>query len=536
MIGRDIFKKISYLLFVIFLLFFSLKLTYANEWAITFSERIFNYANSIQQTSDGGFIVAGWTSWDIWVLKLDENGNVQWQKTYGGGGLEKANSIQQTSDGGFIVAGYTDSFGAGDADIWVLKLDGNGNIQWQKTYGGSGWDSASSIQQTSDGGFIVAGYTNSFGAGYDDIWVLKLDESGNVQWQKTYGGSGWDSASSIQQTSDGGFIVAGWTNRDIWVLKLDGNGNIQWQKTYGGSYGDYANSIQQTSDGGFILAGYTYSFGAGGSDIWVLKLDESGNVQWQKTYGGSSDDRASSIQQTSDGGFILAGGTDSFGTGGSDIWVLKLDENGENACSSSNTNISPSETIATISNTSANISNTNASISNTAIMPIDTNATITYPCSSDLSITKTDSPDPVNAGETLTYTITVTNNGPNNADNVTVTDNLPSDVSYQSDTCGGSVSGQTWTWNVGSLNSGDSQTCQITVQVSSSASGVLNNMVNVSSSTPDPNSNNNQYIEVTAIKTKVLKVPTLNNIGLIILSLTLLVIQVIFQFKKRENY
>jgi hypothetical protein len=311
------------------------------QWQKTYGGPDWDIASSIQQTSDGGYIVAGDTrsfgagGWDIWVLKLDQNGNIQWQKTYGGRSDDSASSIQQTSDGGYIVAGDTRSFGAGDLDIWVLKLDQNGNIQWQKTYGGpmDDYNSSPSIQQTSDGGYIVAGDTKSFGAGRWDIWVLKLDQNGNIQWQKTYGGRSDDSASSIQQTSDGGYIVAGDTRSfgagesEIWVLKLDQNGNIQWQKTYGGRSDDFAPFIQQTSDGGYIVAGDTMSFGAGDLDIWVLKLDQNGNIQWQKTYGGRNGDFASSIQQTSDGGYIVAGYTTSFGAGG--IWVLKLDANGD---------------------------------------------------------------------------------------------------------------------------------------------------------------------------------------------------------------
>ena len=214
----------------------------------------------------------------------------EWAKTYGGSGYDVASSIQQTADSGYIVAGSTYSFSE-DSDSWVLKLDSNGNVTWQKTYGGSGGDFASSIQQTTDGGYIVAGSTYSFGASYDyfDFWVLKLDSNGNVTWQKTYGGSGDDVATSIQQTTDGGYIVAGLTdsfgvagyeNDDFWVLKLDSNGNITWQKTYGGSDYDYAYSIQQTTDGGYIVAGSTDSFGAGGYDydFWVLKLDSSGEI------------------------------------------------------------------------------------------------------------------------------------------------------------------------------------------------------------------------------------------------------------------
>jgi hypothetical protein len=312
---------------------------YASQWAKSYGGSDFENALSIQQTSDGGYIVAGSTdsfgagNGDAWVLKLDETGDVLWQKTYGGTNHDYTQSIQQTSDGGYIVAGSTYSFGAGNGDIWVLKLDETGNVLWQKTYGGTNQDYTQSIQQTSDGGYIAAGVTYSFGSGDRDTWVLKLDDTGDVQWQKTYGGTNFDLANSIQQTSDGGYIVAGSTysfgaDGDAWVLKLDDTGDVQWQKTYGGANSDVANSIQQTSDGGYIVAGSTYSFGAGNGDIWVLKLDETGNVLWQKTYGGANYDMAKSIQQTLDGGYIAAGYTESFGAGYDDAWVLKLDETG----------------------------------------------------------------------------------------------------------------------------------------------------------------------------------------------------------------
>ena len=240
-----------------------------------------------------------------------------WAKTYGGTGFDFAYSIQETSDGGYIVAGSTASFGAGSDDFWVLKLYSNGNVAWQKTYGGADYDYAYSIQQTSDGGYIVAGETWSFGAGSRDFWVLKLYSNGNVAWQKTYGGINADDvAFSIRQTQEGGYIVAGRTDSslgagkdDVWVLKLDANGNVTWQKTYGGGNWDYAYSIQQTSEGGYIVAGWTDSFGAGNDDVWVLKLDSAGNVTWQKTYGGANDDAAFSIQETSNAVYFVAGYT-----------------------------------------------------------------------------------------------------------------------------------------------------------------------------------------------------------------------------------
>ena len=308
-------------------------------WAKTYGGIDTDDANSIQQTSDGGYIMAGETYsfgagvFDIWVLKLNPNGTVAWQNTYGGGAAEWAYSIQQTSDGGYIVAGVTGSFGANLENVWVLKLNADGSVAWQNTYGGPNSDWAHSIQQTSDGGYIVAGQTGPYGTGNADLWVLKLNAVGTIEWQKTYGGSGDDVVNSVQQTSDGGYILAGYTssfgagNSDVWVLKLNADGSVAWQNTYGGLDEDLANSVQQTSDGGYIVAGRTKSFGAGNEDFWVLKLNSDGSLTgpnaWQKTYGGPNSDWAYSIRQTSDGGYIAGGGTYSFGAG-QNAWVLKL--------------------------------------------------------------------------------------------------------------------------------------------------------------------------------------------------------------------
>jgi uncharacterized delta-60 repeat protein len=381
--------------------FWVLKLNASGDvvWQKTYGGGGNDGAYSIQQTSDGGYIVAGYTSSfgaggsDFWVLKLDAGGDVVWQKTYGGGYGDWTLSIpiRQTSDGGYIVAGGTESFGAGGIDVWVLKLDASGDVVWQKTYGGAGNDWAHFIQQTSDGGYIVAGGTYSFGAGYDDFWVLKLDAGGDVVWQKTYGGGFYDDASSVQQTSDGGYIVAGetWsfsaTGYDVWVLKLDASGDVVWQKTYGGGRDDGAWSIQQTSDGGYIVAGSTSSFGAGYSDFWVLKLDASGNVQWQKTYGGGGGDWLHAIQQTSDGGYIVAGWTHSFGAGRDDFWVLKLDANGDVAnCTPANlvqnSNGTSASTSVTGSTSGATSNTSSATVTNTNITGQDSAATIATQC------------------------------------------------------------------------------------------------------------------------------------------------------------
>ena len=310
-------------------------------WQRTYGGSGYDFGFSVDQTTDGGYIVVGGTSsfkvnnLDVYLLKLNSDGSLAWQNTFGGNIDDYALSVQQTTDGGYIVAGATTSFGAGDCDVYVLKINPDGSLAWEKTFGGNGEDQAASIQQTTDGGYIVAGVTTSFGAGDCDVYVLKINPDGSLAWEKTFGGNGEDQAASIQQTTDGGYIVAGVTTSfgagscDVYVLKLNSDGSLAWQKTYGGDAADYASSIQQTTDGGYIVAGVTGLFESGSSDAYILKLNSDGSLAWQKTYGGNGYDAASSIQQTTDGGYIVAGVTKSFGAGYEDVYILKLDSNGE---------------------------------------------------------------------------------------------------------------------------------------------------------------------------------------------------------------
>ena len=377
--------------------FWVLKLTPTGniEWQRSYGGIEVDSAKSIQQTSDGGYIVAGYTEsfgageMDFWVLKLDSTGAVEWQKTYGGAFDEIAHSIQQTSDGGYIVAGSACLFGPGGSDSWVLKLTSTGDIVWQRRYDGSSIEHATSIQQTSDGGYIVAGYTNSFGAGEMDFWVLKLTSTGDIEWQQTYGRNDWDLAYSIQQTSDGGYIVAGWTETfgpedwRFWILKLTSAGEIEWQYAYGEGSQNAASSVQQTIDGGYVVAGRAFSRDAGGYNLWVLKLTSIGDIEWQRIYDGGRDEEAYSIQQTSDGGYIVAGETSSFGVGECDFLILKLLPDGDIDPScwfirSSNAIITG--TYVSPNGTSTMPRDTNVVPLDTVVTPRDTNATAALVC------------------------------------------------------------------------------------------------------------------------------------------------------------
>jgi hypothetical protein len=248
-----------------------------------------------------------------------------WNYTFGDENGNLAKSIIQTKDGGFAIAAWT---GANTTNAWLIKLDKNGHKIWDKTFGGKNWDNADSIIQTKDGNLMVAGATSSKGAGRHDAWIIKLDKNGHKIWDKTFGGNDWDEADSIIQTKNGNFMVAGTTSSkgagryDAWIIKLDKNGNKIWDKTFGGSNRDKANSIIQTKDGGYIVAGYTYSKGNGKDDAWIIKLNKNGHKIWDKTFGSKNWDEADSIIQTKDGAFAIAGKTNGY------AWIIKLDKNG----------------------------------------------------------------------------------------------------------------------------------------------------------------------------------------------------------------
>ena len=317
--------------------------SYAYSPPVTKWSRIYggsqpDVAYSIQQTNDNGYVIAGYTSSfgagsaDFWLVKTDSDGNTQWNKTYGGLGRDEAYSVQQTSDGGYILGGSTRSFGAGLSDFWLVKTDSSGELMWNKTYGALFFDVAYSVQQTSDGGYIVAGSTNSLGSGSEDFWVIKTDPNGGMQWSKTYGGLYDEVAYAVQEINDGGYIVCGYTSsfgagyEDFWLLKIDSDGKVLLNRTYGGENSEYAYFVQQTNDNGYVIAGSTYSLGAG-LDVWLVKTDSAGTMQWGKTYGGLLDEEAYAVQQTSDEGYIVAGFADSL-SDNRDVWLIKTNSAG----------------------------------------------------------------------------------------------------------------------------------------------------------------------------------------------------------------
>jgi hypothetical protein len=236
-----------------------------------------------------------------------------WSRSFGGPQDDNCYAMQQTGDGGYILAGSTNSFGAGGYDFWIVKTDVNGDSLWSRTFGGSADDQCYSVQQTTDGGYVLAGTTRSFGAGGYDYWLIKTDDMGLLQWSRTFGGMNQEWCNSVQQTADGGYILAGCTTsfgagfQDFWLVKTDAHGDSLWSRTYGGDRISGCNSVAQIPDGGYILAGVTYLRGAGGSDCWLIKTNSSGDSLWSRTFGSAGDDDCNAVIPTVNGGFALAG-------------------------------------------------------------------------------------------------------------------------------------------------------------------------------------------------------------------------------------
>ncbi len=303
-------------------------------WSKNYGGPYNEFGNACQQTAEGDLFALGSTysygngSFDIYLLRTDSLGNSLSSKTFGGAGTEYGYDIHKTSDGGFIIVGSTKSYGAGERDVYLIKVDATGEFLWSKTFGGIADDEGRSVRQTSDNGFIICGGTYSFGSGYQDVYMIKTDPYGNLVWQKTYGGTGGESGMAVRQMSDGGYMVVGSTGSfgegysSVYVVRTNAAGDSLWARTYGGARADYGYSLERTLDGGVIIAGATASYGVGASDAYLIKLDPYGDVEWENTYGGVDDDRAYSVKQIPSGDFILAGNTLSFSST-YDVYVVR---------------------------------------------------------------------------------------------------------------------------------------------------------------------------------------------------------------------
>jgi len=286
----------------------------------SFSEYL-EFQNLIIQTSDGGYLLSGSTSsygvgGDIWVFKLKQDGTLDWNRTFGGNNTESPTSLIETSDNKYLVSGYIDSYDVGGGDIWLLKVNVDGTLDWNKSFGGNNIESPTSLIETSDNKYLVSGSTTSYGAGNQDIWLLMINVDGTLDWNKTFGGNNIDYPNSLINTSDNKFLVAGSTasygsgNYNIWLLKINVDGSLDWNKTFGGDGDGYSRSLIETSDNKYLLSGYLDTFTGNNYDIWAFKVNEDGSLDWNKFFGGTNQEYSKSAIETTDGYLII--GTNSY--------------------------------------------------------------------------------------------------------------------------------------------------------------------------------------------------------------------------------
>lgn len=317
------------------------------DWVKIFGYEKDDEAYSVAE-ADSGYVVCGITNsvgfgqYDAWLIKHDSNGLVEWNKTYGGLFDDNAHSVVATSDRGYALAGSSDPLGSDNSDFWLVKVDSLGNLQWNQTYDYQNYDSCRSLISTSDGGYALLGYTapsdstRPYGFGVSDVWIVKVDSMGNHQWNQTYGGDGVDSVSAIIQTSDGGYALGCSTTSfnaqktDFWLVKIDSIGNIEWSQTYGDAGDEFANSLVVTSDGGYALAGSSGSYSAEKIevDIWLVKVDPNGNLEWNQTFGSSLADYCDSMVISNQEGYALACVSQPPNEGDGVFWLLETDTNG----------------------------------------------------------------------------------------------------------------------------------------------------------------------------------------------------------------
>jgi hypothetical protein len=311
------------------------------SFARTYGGDAWDEGLSVQQTNDGGYVISGRTDSfgaggsDVYLIRTDSSGNALWARFYGGNENDDGRSIQQTADGGYVIVGHTESFGAGGSDVYLIKTDSSGDTLWTRSYGGNQNDDGRSVQQTADGGYVMAGHTESFGAGGSDIYLIKTDSSGDTLWTRSYGGDENEYGQSVQQTADGGYVITGYTESygagysDTYLIRTDSTGDTLWTRTMGGDSWEVGYSVQQTIDGGYVIVGSTESFGAGYSDVYLIRTDSVGDTLWTRTYGGYFWEVGYSVQQTADGGYVITGGTWSFGDDYGDVYLIRTDSSGD---------------------------------------------------------------------------------------------------------------------------------------------------------------------------------------------------------------
>ena len=473
-------------------------------WTKTYGNVLYDELQDVDTTSDGGFIAVGHTTtndWDgnVYLIRTNANGTVLWSKEYGGsiGLSDKGYSVRETSDGGFIITGTTETYGMGGDDVYVLKVNSTGTIQWTTTVGSAGtvsvMDAGREVQETTDGGYVVVGYTSAVDINFSDIYLIKLNSLGVVQWKKTYGGGSYDIGYTVQQTTDNGFIIGATTNSygagnwDALLIKTDVNGVIQWSKTYGKSGEDRAQCARQTADGGYILCGRSSSFGAGNFDLVLYKTDSNGGLLWTKGYGGPGDDQGFYVRGIGNS-YVFCGYTVSFGAGIKDVFLGKTDSNGSSGCNEI-TGTGFSTTSPSVTTSTAGTNGTGGSVISPATVTRNTLSTKTTMCSTPACSISAGTDQSVCAGssvtlsasgaqsyswnnavqngiafvpnQTQTYTVTGTNaQGCSATDQVVVTVNSSPTINAGSDTsiCEGesillsAAGAPTIIWNNGSQN------------------------------------------------------------------------------------
>ena len=305
-------------------------------WTRTFGGVANDMGYDVESTSDGGYIITGWTQsfgaggYDVYLIKTDAGGNLLWEKTYGGSEEDMGWSVIQTLDGGYIIAGYTYSFGDGDADVYLIRTDSFGDTLWTKTYGGDSTDLGFSITTASDGGFVIAGRTQSFGVVGEEAYVIRADSNGDSLWTHTYGDTSHDLISHVEPTQDSGFIMVGsslsFPEGDYYVIRTNSNGDTVWVRNFGGEMTEWGYAIRETNDSNYVCVGWSDSYyPPNGNNIYFLKIDSFGDTIWTRLYGGNNSDAAFDMEITMDEGYIILGSTDSYGAGGEDVYLIKTE-------------------------------------------------------------------------------------------------------------------------------------------------------------------------------------------------------------------